>query len=135
MFNRVKIRIAKMLDPVLRQQISRSERLTTMISLRLMHFPDTELLIHPSKEKFYIHTKDDQFLIVIDTFACEVTLSNHKYQYDLKFCRREMNFITGKFIETTEVRRDNLEAKFLENTEMSLQMIYNSTMNMLPYID
>ena len=135
MLRKLKIRIAKMLDPVMRQEISRSERLTMLIALQLMHNPDTELLIHPSREKFYIHTKDDQFLIVICTSPETVTLSNHKYQYDVKFTRRAMNFLTGQFMNVTETRRDNFEAKFMANTESSLQSIYIATKNMLPYAE
>lgn len=132
---KLKVEIAKIMFPHFREKVSKSERFATMIALQLMKMPDTELLIHPSMEKLYIHTKDDQFLIVIYSGQGTVTLSNHRYQYDVKFSRRAMNFLSDKFMETTEFRRDHFEEKFLENTEMSLKNIYDTTKAMLPYAE
>lgn len=132
---KLKIEIAKILCPSLKERVTKAERFATMIALQLMKMPDTELLIHPSMEKLYIHTKDDQFLVVIYTSADTVTLSNHRYQYDVKFTKRAMNFLSDKFMETTEFRRDHFEEKFLENTEMSLKNIYDTTKAMLPYAE
>lgn len=132
---RLKIKLVKFFNSDAKVKITKSERLVTMTALQLMRMPDTELLIHPSREKYYIHTKDDQFLIVISLYPECVTLSNHKYQYDVKFSKRAMNFLKDQFESTTETRRDNFEAKFLANTESSLQAIYNSTKSMLPYAE
>ena len=112
------------------EKISRSERYTTMAALGLMQIPDTELLIHPTKDRYYIHAGNDQYLIIINIYPATVTLINHKLSHDVKYSRRAMDFLQNKFLEVTEKRRDKFEKKFLDNTENSLRSVALSIMNL-----
>ena len=125
---RLILKIRKKLSLGTGEKISKSERYTTMIALCLMYMPDTELLIHPSKDRYYIHAGNDQILMIINPYPAQVTLINHKFQYDVKYCRRAMDILQSKFLEITEKRRDGFEKKFLDNTENSLRSIALSVM-------
>lgn len=125
---RLFLKIRKKIAPNTIEKISRSERYTTIVALSLMQLPDTELLIHPTKERYYIHAGNDQFLMIINIYPATVTLINHKLQHDVKYCRRAMDILQNKFLEVTEKRRDGFERKFLENTENSLRSIALSIM-------
>ena len=120
---RLILKIRRRLNPNSAERITRSERYTTMIALSLMQMPDTELLIHPFKDRYYIRAGDDQILMIINPYPAAVTLINHKFQYDIKYCRRAMDILQSKFLEITEKRRDEFEKKFLDNTESSLRSI------------
>jgi hypothetical protein len=122
---RLFLKIKKKLHPTLGEKVTRSERYTIMSALKLMKLPDTELTIHPSKDKYYIKSGDDRIWIKIDNYPPNVTIVNHKFQYDVKFSERAMSILQDRFIEVTEKRRDRVEKMFLSNTENSLRSIYN----------
>lgn len=121
--------IKKKLLPSLGERITKSERYAIMAALNLMKLPDTELTIHPSKDKYYIKSGDDKVWIKIDNYPPNVTIVNHKFQYDIKFSERAMSILQDRFIEVTENRRDRVEKMFLSNTENSLRSIYMSTVD------
>lgn len=120
------IKIFKLLNKNSTQPITKSERYIIMTALKTMHKKDSELLLHPSKDRFYIYSESDGMFLVINRYPQNVTVVNHKFSYDVKFSNRAMDFLTGKFIETTEGRRDVFEQTFLKNTENSLSNIYRS---------
>ena len=123
---KLRIRIAKMLDPDLQVPISRSERSVIQTALLLMQCPETRLLVHPTKEKFYIKSADDELTMIGNIYPAGVKIANHKFRHDIPFSKRAMNFLHDQFIRYTEDRRDALEAMVLENTELSLQMVYET---------
>lgn len=123
------LKIKRKLNFSLSENITKSERYAIMTALNLMKLPDTELTIHPSKDKYYIKSGDDTVWIKIDNYPPNVTIVNHKFQYDIKFSERAMNILQDRFIEVTENRRDRVEKMFLSNTENSLRSIYLSTMD------
>ena len=123
---KLRIRIAKFFDPDLKTPISLSERSVIQTALTLMQCKETRLLIHPSREKFYIKSAGDELTLIGTVYPPSIILANHKFRHDVPFSKRAMNFLHGKFVEYTEIRRDALEAMVTENTELSLQMVYQT---------
>lgn len=123
------LKIKKKLNPNLSEKITKSERYAIMAALRLMKFPDTELTMHPSRDKYYIKAGNDGIWIKINNYPPNVIIVNHKFQYDIKFSTRAMNILRNWFMEITEKRRDRVEKLFLSNTENSLRSIYNGITN------
>ena len=121
---RILLKIKKGMHSELRERITRSERYVIMTALRLMKLPDTELTMHPSKDKYYLRSGDDMIWIKINNYPQNVTIVNHKFQYDIRFSERAMNVLRDRFLEVTENRRDRVEKMFLDNTENSLRSIY-----------
>ena len=123
------INLYKFLNKTDSAKITKSERYIIMTALKLMKNKNTELTMHPSKEKYYIHSEKDgsnSVSMVITKYPQNVTVVNHKFSYDVPFSERAMNILTGRFIETTEQRRDVFERNLLKNTENSLEIIFNS---------
>lgn len=123
MIKRILFRLRKKFHPN-PEKITRSERYVIMSALELMNMPDTELTMHPSKDKYYIKSGDDMEWIKIENYPATVTIVNHKFRHDIRFSDRAMNILRDKFIEITEKRRDRVEKMFLDNTESSLRSIY-----------
>lgn len=122
---RILFKIRKKLHLLDDEKITRSERYIIMSALELMHMPDTELTMHPSKDKYYIRPTDNQEWIKIEIYPAVITIVNHKFRHDVRFSNRAINILRNKFIEITETRRDQVEKMFLDNTENSLRLIYN----------
>ena len=120
---KLRIRIAKALDPDLKIGITSPERSVIQAALTLMQCPDTSLLVHPTKEKFYIKSADDQLTIIGTVYPASVILANHKFREDIPFSKRAMNFLHNQFINFAEERRENLEKMVLENTELALKKV------------
>lgn len=121
---KLRIKIAKFLNPDLKTPISGSERSVIQTALALMQCEDTRLLIHPNREKFYIKSADDQLTLIGSVYPASVLVANHKFRTDVPFSKRAMTFLHDKFIEYTEDKRDELEAMVNENTELSLRKAY-----------
>lgn len=51
---KIKLKIYKLLNQDARKEISSIERYVIMTAYRLMSDPQAELLIHPSRERYYI---------------------------------------------------------------------------------
>lgn len=106
--------------------ITKSERYSIIIALKLMNDPETELLLHPSKERYYIHSKSANMFMILNKYPQSITIINHKYSYDIPMTDRSIGIILDRFLRVTELRRDSLEKDFLKNTEDSLGKICHS---------
>ena len=106
--------------------ITKSERYSIIIAIKLMNDPETELLLHPFKDRYYIHSKSAEMFMIINKYPQTVTIINHKYSYDIPMTDRSLGIILNKFLCVTENRRDILERDFLKNTEDSLGKICHS---------
>jgi len=126
MMRRIYVTLYKWVHKPISNPISRQERYVIMTALRLMKSKETEFILHPSKDRFYIQSDLNKMMLVIDKYPENVTLVNHKYSYDIRFSTRAMNFLLDKFVEATECRREIFEKSFMRNTEDSLQNIYQS---------
>jgi len=124
------LKLGKKLRIVNGEKITKSERYAIMTALSLMKTRDSELTLHPKKDKYYIKSKNDKIWIKIDNYPANVTIVNHRFRYDIKFSNRAMDILRNRFIDVTESRRDEIEKSFLDNTENSLRAVYNSIPNL-----
>lgn len=120
----------KIINPAQLRKITKSERYVILTALKVIKKKNTELLLHPNEDEFYIDAKDDNIFI-----CCHfnknyntglVTIVNHKFSYDVKFNSRAFNILYIAFNEEIAKRRDKLKQQYLNNSEHSLRVVYNN---------
>jgi hypothetical protein len=109
--------------------ISSEERSLMIIVSQLLQNKETELLMVPKMDKFYIKSDDSSIFIVIDNISSEAYAINHVFGYHIKMSDRVMNFVLDKFIEEVEKRRTDMEKEYRNNIQYSLNSVVNKFFN------
>lgn len=115
-----KVKFAKFLDKELSETLTKGERYSIITAIKLLKDKRTELLIHPTKNKYYIKSSDNSIFVVISTNPNEITIINHVYCYNVKLCSRAMNIIYDRFISEVDKRRTAMEEEYTHNIQNSL---------------
>lgn len=136
MFNKrtlTKIRMwfGKKLNPYRFQQITGTERDVIMIFNALVHHPDSDLLIRPGNDKYYIKSVNSGIFITLSTYLSEISIINHVYGYNVKLGSRAMKNMESTFINEVEKRRTLLEIEYNNNIKHSLKHIAKTIKNRL----
>lgn len=105
------------------RHISKEERYAIIISKRLIDDSTSELLMHPTHQKYYIKYPQKQIFVVLELQPNEITIINHVYCYNVKLSQEVANTIENNFIVELEKRRQRMENEYMKNIEHSLQTI------------
>jgi hypothetical protein len=95
----------------------------TAICRKLIHNPDSELLIAPISRKKYI--KNEQFGIFITMEDGEITITNHTYSYFIKLPDLDWTKLKDFFKKEMEERALQMEKDLDVQIKHSLETIYS----------
>lgn len=109
--------------------ISSEERSLMIIVSQLLQNKETDLLMVPKMDKFYIKSDDDSIFIVIDNLSSEAYAIDGVSGFYIKMSDRVMGFVLDKFIEEVEKRRNEMEKKYRSNIQYSLNSVVNKFFN------
>jgi hypothetical protein len=99
----------------------------TAICRRLIHNPNSELLIAPISRKKYI--KNEQYGIFITMEEGEVTITNHTYSYFIKLPDIDWSKLKDFFKKEMEERALQMEKDLDIQIKHSLETIYSKICN------
>jgi len=99
----------------------------TAICRRLIHNPNSELLIAPISRKKYI--KNEQYGIFITMEEGEVTITNHTYSYFIKLPDVDWSKLKEFFKKEMEERALQMEKDLDVQIKHSLETIYSKICN------
>ncbi len=99
----------------------------TAICRRLIHNPNSELLIAPISRKKYI--KNEQYGIFITMEDGEVTITNHTYSYFIKLPDVDWSKLKDFFKKEMEERALQMEKDLDVQIKHSLETIYSKICN------
>lgn len=99
----------------------------TAICRRLIHNPNSELLIAPISRKKYI--KNEQYGIFITMEDGEVTITNHTYSYFIKLPDIDWSKLKDFFKKEMEERALQMEKDLDVQIKHSLETIYSKICN------
>ena len=121
------LKIRKFLNPSEFTAISKTERYAIMTMLTLIKNKNVELLLHPTREEYYVNAKPFNILIIGNAEnPSQVVVINHKYQYVLPFSLRAIKIFQKHFIDETIRRREALLTQYINNTENALKTVHDS---------
>jgi hypothetical protein len=118
-FKRISISCKKRLSPH-DFKIGKAERDVMIIFNTLIHHNESELLMHPSGDKFYLKSPKMGIFLTISGNLSEISIINHVYGYNVKIGSRVLKNITSSFMEEVEKRRLQMEKEYNENIQHSL---------------
>lgn len=113
------------------QKITKTERDALSIFNLLVHDSESELLIKPSNDKFYVKsTKTGIFITLLipglSNNSAEISIINHIYSYNVKINSRVAKNMEATFIKEVEKRRLIMENEYKNNIQYSLHHIANT---------
>lgn len=114
-----------MFDPKHSTKISKEERYFMIIVTHLLKSKNSELLMVPDMNKFYIKSDDGTLFIIIDLLMNEGIAINHVFGYNIKLSPRVSLYVYDKFIHEVEIRRNNMENEYRNNIQNSLHAVVN----------
>ena len=110
-------------NPQAFERITKTERDAIMIFNTLVKHHDSDLLIHPSHDKYYVKSQKTGIFITISTYQAEISIINHVYGYNVKISNRVLKNMTNTFITEVENRRLQMENEYKNNIQHSLNHI------------
>lgn len=122
----LKVAMYRMFNRDVSNKISRQERYAVIIVNQLLSYAGSDVLLHPSMDRYYIKCEPLGMFVVIDTVSNEVSIINHVYSYHVKMSKRAMSIVTDNFIEETEKRRIAMEKEYTSNIQFSLRTVSNN---------
>lgn len=125
----IKLQLYKFLNKASSTKITKEERSLMIIVTQLLNNDNTDLLMVPKMDKFYIKADDSSIFIVIDNTCNEAYVINHVFGYHIKISDRVMNFVLDKFIDEVEKRRTIMENEYRNNIQYSLNSVVNRFFN------
>ena len=128
MFSKRKLKVIahRILNRELTKPLSRQERYAVIIVNKLLCDPDSDMLMHPSMDRYYIKCEPLGMFVVMDIRMSEVSIINHVYSYHVKMSRRAMDNVLDKFVSETEKRRLAMEKEYTSNIQFSLRTVSNN---------
>ncbi|NBU82882.1 MAG: hypothetical protein EBS55_14680 [Flavobacteriaceae bacterium] len=99
----------------------------TAICRKLIHNPESELLIAPISRKKYI--KNEQFGIFITMEEGEITITNHTYSYFIKLPDLDWGKLKDFFKKEMEDRAKQMERDLDSQITHSLDTIFSKICN------
>lgn len=104
-------------------RVTKTERDAIMIFNTLVHHPESDLLIRPSNDKYYIKSAKTGIFITLSTYNPEISIINHVYGYNVKISNRVMKNMERTFVTEVEKRRVEMESEYKDNIQHSLNHI------------
>lgn len=118
----------KKTSPLMYEPVTKTERDAIYICNTLIKDPKSDLLMHPSHDKYYInkyYIKSPQtgIFVTISTHNPEISIINHVYDYNVRLGHRALNNMIKTFLTEVENRRLKMENEYKENIQHSLHHI------------
>jgi hypothetical protein len=109
------------------EPITKTERESMLVFNALVKHPTSELLIHPSHEKYYIKSAKTGIFITLTPSrsmgTTEISIINHIYGYNVRLGERASNVLTKTFLMEVDKRRLQMETDYNNNIQHSLHHI------------
>lgn len=105
------------------EKITKTERDVTLIFNALVHHPESDLLIRPGNDKYYIKSNKSGIFITVSSYLSEISIINHVYGYNVKISSRVLKNLEMIFMKEVEKRRLNMEEEYKSNIQHSLDHI------------
>ena len=100
------------------------ERSAVIIIKSLLSDIETDLLLHPSENKFYIKSDKEKIFAVFSNSPNEIDITVDKVLcFNVRLCERCYDRIHDMFVEEVEKRRMAMEAEYTQNIQYSLMNI------------
>lgn len=104
--------------------LSRKERYAVIIIKKLLSDSKTDLLLHPSENRFYIKNDKEKIFAVVESSPTEIDITVDKVLcFNVRLCERCHDRIHDMFIEEVEKRRMEMELEYTKNIQYSLMTV------------
>lgn len=104
-------------------KISSAVRDAIIIFNNLVTNSESELLMHPTREKFYVKSIKYDLFVTVDANDSELSIINHLYGYNVKISNRILKNVTKVFLAEVEKRRLAMETEYKNNIKHSLNTL------------
>lgn len=94
-----------------------------MYFIALVKDPDGDLLIHPSRHKYYVKSLKTGIFITVVPSTLEFFIINHIYGYNVKVSNRILKNMERIFYIEIDKRRLSMEEEYKKNIQHSLTQI------------
>lgn len=108
------------------EKITKMERNITFIFNALVHHAESDLLIRPGGDKFYVKSNKSGIFITVSSYLREISIINHVYGYNVKISPRVLKHLELIFTKEVEKRRLIMENEYKNNIQYSLDHIANT---------
>ena len=126
---RLNVKLQKLFNNSSYRSITHNERCAMIIANELISDKESELLLHPTADKFYIKNKKHQIFVILDLSKTEVMIINHRFCYIIHLSQRPLDYIHSLFIDEVEQRRCTMENEYMNNIQNSLTQITTTVKN------
>lgn len=113
----------KKTSPLMYEPVTKTERDAIYICNALVKDPNSDLLMHPAHDKYYIKSPQTGIFVTISTHNPEISIINHVYGYNVRLGNRALNNMIKTFLTEVENRRLKMENEYKENIQHSLHDI------------
>ena len=104
--------------------LSRKERYAVIIIKKLLSDAETDLLLHPSENRFYIKNDKEKIFAVVESSPMEIDITVDKVLcFNVRLCERCYDRIHDMFVEEVEKRRMEMELEYTQNIQYSLMNV------------
>lgn len=98
-----------------------NERELAIIFRKLLRMEDTELLVNPLSNKYYLKNSKNSIFLVFGNGRASVI--NHVYGYTIPLSPKIEKSLTSMFLHKVDLRRESMEQEFIANVKHSLTSI------------
>lgn len=124
-FQRIYIKIKKINNPSRNYKKTEAEIDSCAIFRKLVRDKDSELLISPLSEKYYVKRGD--ILVILESH--QISIINHIYGYNIPINKKVSDLLIKFFFNEVELRRNNMEQDYRNNVIHSLKSLFESLSN------
>lgn len=118
---RIRVRVSRALNYSGSSSLGKDERYAVIMTLSLIREGGVSLLMHPSKDKFYIESSERGLLVVVDETS--ITVSNKVYSNRGEIGRRCYERIRRMFVEEAEKQRAAMEDEYVKGVQSPLVIV------------
>lgn len=118
---RIRVRVHKAFVYGGSSALDKDERYAVIMMMSLIREGGAALLMHPSKDKFYIKSNERGLLVVVDETS--ITVSNKVYSHRGEIGRRCYERIRGMFVEEAEKQRAAMEDEYVRGVQSPLVIV------------
>lgn len=107
-----------------RKNLTKTQIESSIVFIKLISDPKTDLLISPISNKYYLRNEDRKLLVVLDNM--NISIINHIFGYDISIPAHLQERLKSIFNDEVENRRQKMEEEYRYNVRNNLQQVIKS---------
>lgn len=122
-FQKISLFIAKRILTVERKRLTKTQIEASLIFKKLLSDPETDLLISPISNKYYLKNSEKEILLTLGYM--NLSIINHVFGYDVSISTDLQEKLKVLFNEEVEIRRKRMDDEYRKNIRFSLKEVLN----------